>query len=220
MNRVTRAVVLGTVALATLASTLEFASARDRYWRNHHNGRYFHNRAVAAGVLGLTAGVVVGSMLTQPRVVYRERPIYRSDVVVDEGPVYADPDAVYSEPGAEYIGPVDEYAQPDDQEDARPPRDHRRMGRSDTDNQDQGYDQSQQDDQRQMDEQAQDDGYFPNRPEKQTQRKDRNDDVAQGALEPWTAQWRSYCKQRFSSFNATTGTYKGYDGKSHFCTSG
>jgi hypothetical protein len=80
------------------------------------------------------------------------------------------------------------------------------------------------DDQNQMDDQAQDDNYFPDRPEKRqhtTRNNDRSNDVAQQeALEPWTAQWRTFCKQRFSSFNATTGTYKGYDGKSHFCTAG
>lgn len=38
-----------------------------------------------------------------------------------------------------------------------------------------------------------------------------------GAPEPWTAEWRRYCEQRYRSFNAITGTYRGYDGKDHFC---
>jgi len=98
MNKITRAAILGTAAIATVATSFEFASARDRYWRHH--GR-FHDRAVAAGVLGLTAGVVVGAALSQPRVVYRER---RPVVVEEEAPVYADPDVVYGEPEADYLG--------------------------------------------------------------------------------------------------------------------
>lgn len=203
MNKFTRAIILGTVAIATLASTLEIASAGDVNWRNrgwhghqgwrYHNGPGWRHGGVAAGIIGgLAAGVIVGEAL-QPRVVYRERP-------------------VYVEPDVEYIGPVDGAAYPDDQDYVQP-RDHRRVDQSQRD------DRYQDDDQGQMDDQAQDDGYFPDRPQKQ--RTDRNSDVAQqGALEPWTAQWRSYCKQRFSTFNSTTGTYKGYDGKSHFCTAG
>jgi hypothetical protein len=39
-----------------------------------------------------------------------------------------------------------------------------------------------------------------------------------GTLEPWTARWRAYCADRYQSFNARTGTYRGYDGQDHFCT--
>jgi hypothetical protein len=54
--------------------------------------------------------------------------------------------------------------------------------------------------------------YYPNPPMRQNVRS------SAGALEPWTAQWRSYCAQRYQSFNARTGTYKGYDNQDHFCT--
>lgn len=37
------------------------------------------------------------------------------------------------------------------------------------------------------------------------------------SLEPWTAGWYEYCDDRYRSFNANTGTYRGYDGKDHFC---
>ncbi|MEM5501516.1 BA14K family protein [Ahrensia kielensis] len=37
------------------------------------------------------------------------------------------------------------------------------------------------------------------------------------SLEPWTAGWYEYCDDRYRSFNAKTGTYRGYDGKDHFC---
>lgn len=38
-----------------------------------------------------------------------------------------------------------------------------------------------------------------------------------GSLEPWTASWYNYCDDRYRSFNPKTGTYRGYDGKDHFC---
>ncbi|MEM9331200.1 MAG: BA14K family protein [Pseudomonadota bacterium] len=41
-----------------------------------------------------------------------------------------------------------------------------------------------------------------------------NDDVS---LEPWTPGWQNWCRNRYRSFNAQTGTYRGYDGKDHFC---
>ena len=39
-------------------------------------------------------------------------------------------------------------------------------------------------------------------------------------LEPWTPEWYDYCSARYRSFNARSGTYVGYDGRSHFCTAG
>ncbi len=41
---------------------------------------------------------------------------------------------------------------------------------------------------------------------------------ADEALEPWTRDWFRYCSNRYRSFNAETGTYRGYDGLNHFCT--
>ena len=35
--------------------------------------------------------------------------------------------------------------------------------------------------------------------------------------EPWTPGWYSYCRAKFRTFNNDTGTYRGYDGKNHFC---
>lgn len=209
MHKFAKTAILATAVIASLATTFEAASAGDRWrrgfhnhgWRYHH-GPGFRGRWAAAGVLGLTAGVIVGEALSQPRVVYRERP----DVVVHEGP-YADPDAA-----DEYVGPVDGDDPDDDVYVA--PRDHSRVYQSQRDDRYQG------DDEGRMDEQAQDDNYFPDRPAKEHKRPTKNTVTAEVKLEPWTAKWRTYCKQRFPSFNATTGTYKGYDGKSHFCTSG
>lgn len=39
---------------------------------------------------------------------------------------------------------------------------------------------------------------------------------AQG-YEPWTKGWYNYCDNRYRSFNPRTGTFRGYDGRDHFC---
>lgn len=36
-------------------------------------------------------------------------------------------------------------------------------------------------------------------------------------LEPWTRDWYEWCDDRYRSFNPETGTYRGYDGRDHFC---
>jgi BA14K-like protein len=38
-----------------------------------------------------------------------------------------------------------------------------------------------------------------------------------GSLEPWTRDWYRYCDNKYRSFNAKTGTYRGFDGRDHFC---
>jgi hypothetical protein len=40
------------------------------------------------------------------------------------------------------------------------------------------------------------------------------------AAEPWTPQWERYCSYRYRSFDPSSGTYVGNDGRSHFCTAG
>lgn len=37
------------------------------------------------------------------------------------------------------------------------------------------------------------------------------------SLEPWSAGWREWCSNRYRSFNAQTGTFRGFDGLDHFC---
>ncbi len=40
------------------------------------------------------------------------------------------------------------------------------------------------------------------------------------ASEPWTDGWYRYCSDRYRSFNPEIGTFRGNDGRSHFCTAG
>lgn len=39
----------------------------------------------------------------------------------------------------------------------------------------------------------------------------------QRRYKPWTAKWYRYCANRYRSFNARTGYFRGYDGRRHFC---
>jgi hypothetical protein len=43
------------------------------------------------------------------------------------------------------------------------------------------------------------------------------DDADGGYLEPWSQAWLQYCRTTYRSFDARTGTYRGYDGQRHFC---
>ncbi|WP_439272027.1 BA14K family protein [Pseudochrobactrum sp. HB0163] len=38
-----------------------------------------------------------------------------------------------------------------------------------------------------------------------------------GSFQPWTREWYNWCSRRYRSFNAQSGTYRGYDGQDHFC---
>ena len=56
-------------------------------------------------------------------------------------------------------------------------------------------------------------GYFPPAPD------DYGDErySYSAGLEPWSPEWDRYCSQRYRSFDAETGTFRGYDGQDHFC---
>jgi len=200
MNKFSKTLILSVAALATVASTVEFASAGDRYWRKHHRGHWRGNAVIA----GVAAGVVVGGLIaaSRPRVVYEDAP-----VVVDEDPIYEDRETVYVDPDEDYDRPAsrerapvdDEYAAPDDRY-VEPQGD--------------GYDD---------DQQADRSDYFPDKPaQRQSQRRDNSsrDYADAGSLKPWTSEWRRYCADRYASFNSSNGTYLGYDQKRHFCKAG
>jgi hypothetical protein len=48
----------------------------------------------------------------------------------------------------------------------------------------------------------------------------RVDEGYAGAFEPWSPEWYRYCEDRYRSFDARTGTFRGYDGRDHFCVAG
>ncbi|WP_142416378.1 BA14K family protein [Bartonella massiliensis] len=41
--------------------------------------------------------------------------------------------------------------------------------------------------------------------------------TGQPLQQPWTRGWLQYCKKKYRSFNPQTGTFRGYDGRDHFC---
>lgn len=45
----------------------------------------------------------------------------------------------------------------------------------------------------------------------------RYEDEVSASYEPWTPAWAEWCDNRYRSFNINTGTFRGYDGKDHFC---
>lgn len=40
---------------------------------------------------------------------------------------------------------------------------------------------------------------------------------AAASMEPWSDGWYRYCATNYKSFDPTKGTYRGYDGRDHFC---
>jgi len=219
MNRAVKVVILSILALATIASTFEFASAGDRYWRKHHVVKPWKKRVVVTGV---TAGIVAGAVIaTRPRVIYREDP-----VIVDEAPIYDD-EGVYGE--------VPLYVDPDEDDD----RQAYRYEAPEPDD----YDAPSYDDEQFLDEERSSnygDDYFPEKPaarvERQRENTSRKETTAKvtpkkekattpverkqanaAAPRAWSKEWREWCISRFPSFNPQNGTYLGYDKKRHFC---
>ncbi|WP_331371761.1 BA14K family protein [Sinorhizobium chiapasense] len=62
--------------------------------------------------------------------------------------------------------------------------------------------------------------YYEPRPVYQARPVYRRVAVESYGLEPWTPAWYRYCSQRYRSFDPDSGTFVGYDGRSHFCTAG
>jgi hypothetical protein len=220
MSKVARAVILSIAALATVASTVEFASAGDRYWRRHHVVKPWKKRVVVTGV---TAGIVAGTVIaTRPRVIYRKEP-----VIVDQAPIYDretvyDDDTVYADPDEHFGAGIYRDDVPEAEEYAAPRYE---------DGDEQVYDED-----RVV---GTENNYFPDRPEPAIERKDNTIDRKQAitvkqpkkktdtikeadasGLKPWTKEWKDWCASRFPSFNPQNGTYKGYDQKRHFCKAG
>lgn len=45
----------------------------------------------------------------------------------------------------------------------------------------------------------------------------RYEDEVSASYEPWTPEWAEWCDSKYRSFNHSTGTFRGYDGRDHFC---
>jgi hypothetical protein len=150
MNKFIKSAIIMVAGLSSVAVPLAAAHAQDWFYDEdgviverrviHH--RRHNNDALAAGVIGLAAGAIIGSTLSQQRAepVYRPRPVYRQVPVYD-----AYPDAPPA-PRRQYVV---RYS---------------------------------------------------------------------SQVEPWSRNWYRYCTNRYRSFNPQTGTYRGYDGRSHFCS--
>ncbi|RWA79645.1 BA14K family protein [Mesorhizobium sp.] len=98
MNRFLKTAILTAGIAATTLATFSAANADDWRWRHHHHGG--HGDALAAGVVGLAAGALIGSALSGPR--YYD-PAYDDGYYVDR-PVrryYAQPRVVYADRYAE-----------------------------------------------------------------------------------------------------------------------
>src|SRR3954452_18608268 len=68
MNGNFKIVILSVAVAATILATLPAASADE--WRHHWNHGNGNGDAVAAGVLGLAAGALIGSALSNPQPSY------------------------------------------------------------------------------------------------------------------------------------------------------
>ena len=190
MNTYIKVAVLGAAAAATLLTSFEFAAARDRY-PYWRNGHHGHYNNGRWVAAGVLGAVAAGVIVGSALAEPEPDVVYEAPRrVVVDEGPYAEPE--YGEPEAEYVGRV-----------------------GDVDAQDR-YAEPQDDGMR---DQAQGDDYFPDKPQPRRTQRDQNY-AARGTMEPWTAEWRAYCAERYQSFNSRTGTYTGYDGQSHFCTAG
>lgn len=89
MNRFLKMTILTAAGFTAIATPITSASADSwgRYGGSWHSSHHRHHRtgdAVAAGILGLAAGAVVGSILSQPQ------PVYTQPV-----PTYSPPPQIY-----------------------------------------------------------------------------------------------------------------------------
>ena len=99
MNRILKTAILTAGIAATTLATFSAANADDWRWRRHHG----HGDALAAGVVGLAAGALIGSALSNPGPRYYYDPAYDDGYYVDR-PVrryYVQPRVVYADRYAE-----------------------------------------------------------------------------------------------------------------------
>ncbi|MEZ5872216.1 MAG: BA14K family protein [Nitratireductor sp.] len=152
-----------------------------------HRYRHHHNGDGDAFVAGV-AGVILGSVLAAPRYPVYVAPPPPPVVYVEPQPVYVEPQPVYSDPG--YLSaPATPYPV------YQPVYPNERARRP-------------------LSQVRRDQSGPKVITYEETVRNSRN---AGGYGEPWTASWENWCSAKYRTFDASTGTYNGYDGKRHFC---
>jgi hypothetical protein len=109
-------------------------------------------------------------------------------VYVEPQPVYVQPRPVYVQPRPVYVQPRSVYVQPQPYVERRPLHDT-----------------------------YYDNDYDRHRRHDDGPRVIRYEDEVSASYEPWTREWSAWCRSNYRSFNASTGTYRGYDGLDHFC---
>jgi len=191
---ITRSVAL-TMAAAMLTTTILPLSSADaggrKHHRKHHRQNHYNGDVIGAGIIGLALGsIIIGSNDHRRR---------RADHIYQELPAYPPPGYVYGYQPDYYVVPevIVERPYPQDYRYNPPevrPEYHRRN----------------------------DDFNKPREHRKASKSEPRVITYEEAmnnnkTAEPWTPAWLSYCRSKFRSFNASSGTYLGYDGKRHFC---
>lgn len=59
--------------------------------------------------------------------------------------------------------------------------------------------------------------HFPQAPRQTHRQKRKYQQAQQQGYAPWSRNWYNYCDNKYRSFNPSTGTFRGYDGRDHFC---
>lgn len=176
----------------TLAATLAFSVAMPLASANA--GGKNKGDLIAAGVIGLALGAIIADSSSR-RHQRADRLYYNQPAYTPPQPVarYNDPySAPYSEPYPDAGQRYDDYYRDNDASYDRPEpigqrRDYRRA-------------------------------YQPApKPRHREPRVITYNEQPSYDTQPWSAGWLSYCRGKFRSFNAKSGTFLGYDGKRHFC---
>ncbi len=179
-----------TMAAAMLTTTMLPLSSANAGHRKHHRKNYYNGEIIGAGIIGLALGaIIVGSAEHRRR---------RADYIYQELPAHTPPQYVYGYQPEYYEAPEVIVERPYREEyNYRPPEVLPEYHRK-NDN-------------------------YNNSRHRKTRRSEPKVITYDQAMnetslaEPWTPAWYSYCRSKFRSFNAKSGTFLGFDGKRHFC---
>ena len=180
-----------TMAAAMLTTTMLPISSANAGHRKHHRKNHHNGEIIGAGIIGLALGaIIIGSAEHRRR---------RADRIYQELPAYRPPEYVNGYQPEYYEGPevIVERPYREEYNDNQPevlPDYHRKN-----------------------------DNYNNTRRHRKSRKSEPRVITYDQAMnqtsltEPWTPAWLSYCRSKFRSFNASSGTFLGFDGKRHFC---